>query len=160
MLILQFLAIWYWLWKTRLLPYWLPRGQVSEFFQTITSFKHHWFCQIESLNQFDKKIIPGNSTRWLGYECWFWAQVFISKVFASPVPVSARRSDKFFCFKVLFECPLHLRVSPPLNLHSQNDKVPLVRPNHLPKFWGKKPKATTKVTLTSHQKKRMLDRYC
>ena len=37
-------------------------------------------------------------------------------------------------------------VAPPLNLYSQNDNVPFIGPCHLPKFWDKKPKATTKVT--------------
>ena len=43
-------------------------------------------------------------------------------------------------------------MSPLLNLHSQNDKVAVVDPCHLPKFWDKKPKETTKVTLrATHQ---------
>ena len=33
------------------------------------------------------------------------------------------------------------------NLQSLNDKVPFIGPHYLPKCWGKKPKATTKVTL-------------
>ena len=33
-----------------------------------------------------------------------------------------------------------------------NNRVPFIGPHHLPKFWFKKPKATTKVTLTSQQK--------
>ena len=55
---------------------------------------------------------------------------------------------------VQFECPNHFMVSPPLKMHSQNDKVALVGPHNLPKLWGKKPKATTKVTLTSHQQRK------
>ena len=42
-------------------------------------------------------------------------------------------------------------VSPPLNLHSYNDKVPFIGPHYLPKFWGKKPIAPTKETLTNQQ---------
>ena len=38
-------------------------------------------------------------------------------------------------------------VSPPLTLHSYNGKVPFIGPCYLPKFWDKKPKASTKVTL-------------
>ena len=38
-------------------------------------------------------------------------------------------------------------VSLQLNLHSSNGKVPFVGPCHLSKFWCKKPKATTGVTL-------------
>ena len=37
--------------------------------------------------------------------------------------------------------------SPPLNLHSYNDNVPFIGPYHLPKFGGKKPKATTKFSV-------------
>ena len=44
------------------------------------------------------------------------------------------------------------QVSPPLNLHSQNDKVPFVGYRHHAKFWDKNPKAVTKITLTRHQK--------
>ena len=66
-------------------------------------------------------------------------------VLASPSPVGAKSSNNFFC--VRFECPHHLMVSLPLNLHSQKGKVPFVSPCYLPKFWGKKPKATTKMTL-------------
>ena len=46
-----------------------------------------------------------------------------------------------------FKCPHQLRVSPPLNLNSWNDKLPFADPHHLPKFWGIKLKATTKLTV-------------
>ena len=42
-------------------------------------------------------------------------------------------------------------VSPRLDPHTYNDKVPFIGPHHLSKFWNKKPKATTKVAHTSHQ---------
>ena len=45
-----------------------------------------------------------------------------------------------------------LWVSPPLNPHSQNYKVPFVGPRQLPKLWGKKAKATTKVAIRATQK--------
>ena len=35
----------------------------------------------------------------------------------------------------------------------ERQKEQFVGPCHLPKFWGKKPKATTKMTLASHQLK-------
>ena len=38
-------------------------------------------------------------------------------------------------------------VSSPLNLHSYNNKLPYVGHRYLPKLWGKKLKATIKVTL-------------
>ena len=37
-------------------------------------------------------------------------------------------------------------MSPALNLHLLNNRVPLVGSHHLPNFEGKKPKATTKMT--------------
>ena len=67
------------------------------------------------------------------------------KVFPFLLPVSAKSSNKFFCIR--FECHHHLTVSPSLNLHSQNERVPFIGHYYLPKFWLKKPKATTKVTL-------------
>ena len=43
------------------------------------------------------------------------------------------------------------QLMPWMNLHSQNDKVPFVDPRLPRKFWGKKPKATSKMILTRHQ---------
>ena len=40
-----------------------------------------------------------------------------------------------------------VQVSPPLNLHSENDKVPFVGPHHLPKNYRGKAKTTTNSTL-------------
>ena len=49
---------------------------------------------------------------------------------------------KHFCIsRVWVFSPRH--DIPTTELHSQNDRVPFVRPRHLPKFWGKKPKTTT-----------------
>ena len=59
--------------------------------------------------------------------------------------------------KVGFECLHHLMVSPSLNLHAYCSKVPFRGPHHLPQYWGKKLKATTKVTLASHQLFSLLD---
>ena len=39
-----------------------------------------------------------------------------------------------------FEFPHNFLVSPPLNLNLQNDKVPFLGPQNLPKFWGKNQK--------------------
>ena len=47
--------------------------------------------------------------------------------------------------------PHHLCMQKLLKLYSQTNKIPFVGPCYLAKFWGKKPRATTKVTLTSHQ---------
>ena len=59
----------------------------------------------------------------------------------------------FWLQLVGIECPYHLLLSPPLKLHSYNSKSRLsfVGPCHLPQFWGKNSKATTKMNLTSHQ---------
>ena len=43
-------------------------------------------------------------------------------------------------------------MSPPPKLHSYKSESIINRSLHVSKCWGKKPKATTKVTLTSHQK--------
>ena len=43
--------------------------------------------------------------------------------------------------------PYYPWLSVALNLHSYNGKIQFIDPHHLPKFWCKKPKATTKVTL-------------
>ena len=51
-----------------------------------------------------------------------------------------------------FEYLNYLRVSPPLNLHSQNAKVLPVGLYHFPKFCCKKAKATTDMTLRATNK--------
>ena len=70
------------------------------------------------------------------------ARVLVPDVFASRPHVSAKNNS--FAYSSGW-------VKPPLNLLSQNDKVPFVGLCYLPQFWGEKPTATTKVTLASHQ---------
>ena len=48
-----------------------------------------------------------------------------------------------------------VRVSPPLNLHLQNDKLSFVGRNHLAESLGQKAKASTKVVLYDPQKQRI-----
>ena len=48
-------------------------------------------------------------------------------VFPSPLPVSTKSSNKLFQ-QAVFECAHHLGVSPPLKLHSDKSKLPLVGP--------------------------------
>ena len=57
------------------------------------------------------------------------------------------RLHKFYFFKqqLMFECPHHSSC-----IHFQAN-VSSIGPCHLPNFWIKKPKATTKAALTSHQ---------
>ena len=81
-------------------------------------------------------------TRWLRCEC-------LRSKFLRPHHLWVLKVSTNSFVKAEFGQTHHLMVSPPLNLHSENDKVPFVGPWHLPKFWGKKPKATTKVTITS-----------
>ena len=66
-----------------------------------------------------------------------------ARSFSADVIVSAcecKRFKQILLHMAGFECPHHNMVSPPF-----------VGPYHLPKLWGKKPKATTKVILMSHQ---------
>ena len=58
--------------------------------------------------------------------------------FCIPTPNECKKFKLIILHKIGFECPHHLMVSLPLNLHLQNDKVPFVDLFHLPKFWGKK----------------------
>ena len=70
-----------------------------------------------------------------------------SDALASPTPDSAKSSKEFDLEQAEFECPHHLEVSHhSICILRMTKKVPFVGPQHLPKFWGKQPKATTKVT--------------
>ena len=46
-----------------------------------------------------------------------------------------------------------------LKLQLQTDKIPFVRPHHLPKFWNKKAKATNMVILRVTNNKKYLEIY-
>ena len=63
-----------------------------------------------------------------------------------PTTDECKKFKEILLHKVGFECPYHLMVSQPLNLHSLNDKVSFAGLRHLPKCSDKKPTATTKVT--------------
>ena len=66
------------------------------------------------------------------------------KVFASPLAKSAKSST--------FLTASRSSVSHHSSCIHFLSKTVIHRSLHLPKFWGKKPKATIKVTVTSHQK--------
>ena len=90
---------------------------------------HSAACRTETCR---KKIInccESSTVVALGCECSY------PKV----LPVSAKSSNNFFGHIVGFECPHHIMVFPPLNLHSQNDKVPFVGPvpTTSQNFWTK-----------------------
>ena len=71
--------------------------------------------------------------------------------FIVPATCECKKFKQILLHKVGFECPYTLMVSPPLNLYSWNDKVPLAGLSQLPKFWDRKPKATTKMSLMNYQ---------
>ena len=102
-----------------------------------------------------RKLGSGNSTRWLGPEWWHehpcLGASICAQSFFIPIACKCKKFKQIFLLNIGFVCPYHIMVCPSLNLHSQNDKVPLVGSCHLLKFWGKKPKATTKVTQPSYQ---------
>ena len=72
-----------------------------------------------------------------------------AKVFVSFLPESAKQknvnSKLGLSVSTTFDCPYFSNC-----IHTRA-KVSFVGPHYLPKFWGKKPKATTKMALTSHQ---------
>ena len=63
-----------------------------------------------------------------------------------------KKFKQYILHKVGFESARSLMIAPPLNMYLWNAKVLFVGSHHLPTFWSKKQKATTKVTLTSQQK--------
>ena len=54
--------------------------------------------------------------------------------FCGPAACECKKFKQILLHMVGFECPHHLMVFPPLNLHSQNDKVPFEGNSHLPKI--------------------------
>ena len=99
-----------------------------------------------------KKIISEIFTTWFGCEVRKWVRGHKWDAFASSAPVNAKSSNGFgyrrqvLNLSTAYECP-------PLNPQLLSDKIAFVRPHHLPKLWGKKPKATTKVTLRATNNK-------
>ena len=93
------------------------------------------------------KILGSESfTRWL---VWGASTQELGKSESFSISTAYKRIKlNFLNLLVVLECPHYLTLSAPLKLHSFSTKMTI--PRHLPKFWGKKPKATTKVTLTSH----------
>ena len=71
--------------------------------------------------------------------------------FCTPATYECKKFKQYVLHKVGFECLHHLMLSPPLNLHAYCSKVPFRGPHHLPQYWGKKLKVTTKVNLASNQ---------
>ena len=89
------------------------------------------------------KLGGGNSTSWLGREM---AWVLAPKLFAFPLPVSVKRSIKLYCIKS--PPPHRIPTTRPAFILQQST---ILGPCHLPKFWGKKPKATNQMILPNHQ---------
>ena len=63
--------------------------------------------------------------------------------FCVPAACEFKKFKLTLLHKVGLECPHHLMVFSPLNLHSYIDKVLFVGSCHLPKFWGKKKQKQT-----------------
>ena len=105
---------------------------------------HHWLClPLSCINT--RKIFDSVSPSPLITRVWERAWVF-----ASLPPESAKSLNIFNCkygFSVAtsYDCPHHSSC-----IHFWA-KPSFVCPHKLSKFWGKKSKSTTKVTLTSHQ---------
>ena len=70
-----------------------------------------------------------------------------SKMFVCPTTFECRKFKPIKLHQVGFECSQYLWVSSRLKLYSYKRKLPFVCPYHLPKFGGKKPETTTKVTI-------------
>ena len=51
----------------------------------------------------------------------------------------------------MLKCPHHVQVESSPHVHSLSHKRPSYVPTMGPKYWGKNPQSTTKVTLTSQQ---------
>ena len=86
------------------------------------------------------KVSPGGS---------WWVLTVGASAWSFCVPTT-RECIKFEFFKTVvgFECPHHLWLPPPLKLNSFLSKTIIHRSPPPPRILG--PKATTKVTLTSH----------
>ena len=104
-------------------------------------------------NDYIQILGSGNSIKWLiGSEpkrmCKGRAQGLGPKVFTSPLPVSARS----FFFKQQVDLSVHTISDYPYYSSYSHLRVNVIVHRSLPppKMLGRKPKATTKVTLTSH----------
>ena len=71
--------------------------------------------------------------------------------FLHPHHLQVHKVQKIVYHLVAFECVHHLTLLAPLELHAFLSKITICRFLPLPKILGQKAKATTKVTLTSHQ---------
>ena len=82
-------------------------------------------------------------TRWLRREqaqgvpgAWVVLKTWV-RCFCIPTTCECKKFKFFRLQQVGFEFPHHLRVSPPLNLQSKNDKITFVGASYLPTFWGR-----------------------
>ena len=109
----------------------------------------HFFCEIRAGARIFRRVKVFCYTRWL-------------------LLGASTRDGEIFCVATIWECiksnfllasriwvSHHLRLSTPLKLHSFSSKKAIHRSLPPPKFWGKKPQATTKVTLTNHPPTRL-----
>ena len=76
-----------------------------------------------------------------------WEQLLEPNVFVSAA-CECKTFKQIILHKIEFECPPSPYGITTTDLHSQSTIYRSLTP---PKFWDKRPKATTKVTLTSHQ---------
>ena len=65
--------------------------------------------------------------------------------------VAIKYRNRIVCISLHFHNRLHSPIPPPLSVPTtqpavKNDKIAFAGPYHLPKFWDKKPKATSKFT--------------
>ena len=88
-----------------------------------------------------------NYTRWLVTNVGGCTQVIVLRHHCLWV----QEFQKKFKQHLGFECAHQLWLYTPLHLHSYESKCIICRYPPPPKVWGKKPKSSTKVTLTSHQ---------
>ena len=88
----------------------------SEHARTIFKCPHHLWAQ-------------GHEQVWVG----------MNTSFSIPTDCECKKFKQIQWQQLGFECPHHLWVSQPLNMNDTRT----IRPRHLPKFLGSKPKATT-----------------
>ena len=71
-------------------------------------------------------------------------------VLVSSLHTSAKKFKRTWLEQVGFDCPHHRWMSPSLNLHLRNNKIPFKSPDHPSTVWGKKQKTSSSVTLKNH----------
>ena len=124
-----------------------------------TRWPHTNLCTIYVLSNI--RILIWNSTRWLnGCMCkckvvsvraciWVWG--LVAQVLASLLSGSGKKFESVFNSKWGLSVLTTFDYSHCSNCIHIRAKISFIGLQHLPKLWGKKPKATTKVTLKSHR---------